>query len=180
MSTDIEEVEEATILGDGTQPDPAITVQENAANPDETTVWHISQNLTDRWGEINHYESAAKPLKALVERPVLLNGLVNQFWDEICFVARKDGAYGILFEVEYCSIESEAPHEDGSLKPHAQVVQALLKGLDKLRTQFPGVPMCVPDKAHMVEERPAVWAFVRDCQLTAEQRESLGRALLSF
>lgn len=164
-------------------PDPAITVQENASNPAETTVWHISQNLTDRWGDLNFYDAANKPHAPLIENPALLEQLTDQMCDEITFVTRKDGQYGLLFEVEYCSIESETSElhpADPNLKPHDKVVQALLNGIDKLRQQFPGVPMCVPDKAEIVEERPAVWAFVQNGQLDTAQRNALGTALMSL
>lgn len=169
--------------GSANVPDPAITVQESASNPAETTVWHISQNLTDRWGDLNFYDAANKPHAPLIENPALLQQLTDQMCDEVTFVARKDGQYGLLFEVEYCSIESEISDihpADPALKPHATVVQALLNGIEKLRQQFPGVPMCVPDKAQIIEDRPAVWAFVGNGQLDNAQRNALCKALLEI
>lgn len=163
--------------------DPVIAVRESDG---EWSTWRISQNLTDRWGDINRYDEANKPLALLEETPGLLERLTAQMCDEITFVARKDGQFGLLFEVEFCSIESEKNNCDDSeewcqaLKPHAQVVSALLEGLRALAPQYPGVSFAVPDERQIVDERPAAWAFVPDGLLSENQRHALSHALHSL
>lgn len=78
--------------------DPHVRVR-TVANPNEWSSWPISVNLTDRWGDINWHDGENKPLAALVEDPALLERLRAQMWDECTFITRKDGKFGLLFEV---------------------------------------------------------------------------------
>lgn len=166
-------------------PDPVARVRE-IGRTQEWADWHISQNLTDRWGDINRYQEADKPLAALDANPELLNHLRLQMWEEETFVVRKDGKYGILFEIEFCSSESEEMEADmdaawfKSLRPHAQVVEHLLKSMAKIAPEYPGVQFAVPEEKWIVNNRPAAWAFVPDGQLDEQQRETLGKALLAL
>lgn len=166
-------------------PDPEVKVR-TIAKPEEWTVWNISQNLTDRWSEINYYNAEEKPLELLEDDEELLLRLRDQMWDEITFIVRKDGNFGILFEVEFCSKESEDGEKDAdpswyaSLKPHAEVVKALLEGMKSLAVRYPHVQFAVPDESHIFNDRPAAWAFVPDGLLSTEQREELGTAMLSL
>ena len=166
--------------------DPEIRVRLPGA-PDEWVTWHIAQNLTDRWGDFNYVDGNNKPLEPLESCPDLLARLREQMWDEICFIVRKDGRYGILFEVEYCSTESEAPHvaeyaEYGTvLKPHAEMIRIINDAtLEKLVPNFPGVEFAIPDEREIVHGRPALWAYVADGLLNAAQREALGTAMLNL
>lgn len=165
--------------------DPQIKVREPAGNG-EWSAWRISQNLTDRWGDINRYDEANKPLSLLEGTPGLLERLTAQMWGEITFVARKDGQFGLLFEIEFCSLESEKRDSEDSnewsqtLKPHAQVVSTLLAGLQALAPQYPGVSFAVPDESQIVVARPAAWAFVADGLLTEDKRHALSHALRSL
>ncbi len=143
-------------------------------------VWFINQNLTDRWGDMNNNNTEGLPTNKK-----LLKNLRSQMWDEITFIVRKDGKFGVLFEVEFCSRESEChltkdQQSEDSLHDHAVVVAALLKGLKEVEVMFPGVALCVPSPENIVHDRPAVWAFVKDGQLTEDQREALGMKLLSL
>jgi hypothetical protein len=166
--------------------DPMVRVQ--VATTDGADVdWHISQNLTDRWGELNYHNEENKPLELLVDDEALLARLVDQMWDEATFVVRKDGKFGILFEAEFCSIESETPQKElcnaewfATLKPHSEVVNALLEGMKPLEEKFPGVLFAVPPASEVINDRPAAWAFVPDGHLNAEQRKELGSALLNL
>ncbi|WP_434717082.1 hypothetical protein P5X00_36915 [Paraburkholderia sp. A2RO-4L] len=166
--------------------DPVVRVQLATADGVEAD-WPISQNLTDRWGELNYHNEENKPLELLSDNEALLTRLVDQMWDEMTFIVRKDGQFGILFEAEFCSIESELPHKEqccaewfATLKPHAEVVKVLLEGLKPLAEKFPGVEFAVPPASEVINDRPAAWAFVPDGLLTAEQRKELGRALLDL
>ena len=166
-------------------PDPEVRVHP-VGKPEEWEVWHISQNLTDRWGDINDFNRNNKPLELLEEDDALFERLRAQMWDELTFVTRKDGKFGVLFESEFCSLESEEnekaydPAWYASLKPHSEVVKALLEGMKPLAERYPGVQFAVPEEIHIVNDRPAAWAFVPDGLLSAEQREELGKAMLGL
>lgn len=173
--------------GSSDVPDPEIRVRLPGAT-DEWVTWHISQNLTDRWGDFNYHDAAKKPLEPLEDCPDLVARLREQMWDETCFIVRKDGRYGILFEVEYCSIESEGDEvaevlaRDGHpLKPHADMIRIIADAaLKRLVRKFPGVEFAIPDECEVVCDRPALWAFVADGLLNEEQRDALGNTMLSL
>ena len=166
-------------------PDPLVQVHP-LGKPGEWEEWHISQNLTDRWGDINYHNAEKKPLGLLKEDDGLLERLRAQMWDEITFITRKDGQFGILFEVEMGSLESEKDAKDGdpkwyaSLRPHAEVVKSLLDKMQSLEAAYPGVQFAVPHESQIPNDRPAAWAFVPDGLLSAGQREALGHAMLAF
>lgn len=166
-------------------PDPVVKVHP-LGKPEEWEVWNISQNLTDRWGDLNYHDADKKPLELLEDDDAILDRLKAQMWDEATFIVRKDGKFGILFEVEFCSLESEEHAKDGDLdwyaklKPHTEVVKALLEGMQPLATKFPGVQFAVPEECNVYDDRPAAWAFVSDGLLTEDQREELGKALLNL
>lgn len=171
---------------DGLEDVPDLIVKVRPVDgPDEFVDWHISQNPTDRWGVLNEHNAAHKPFDALRESGRLA-ALRDQMWDETTFVVRKDGEFGILFEVEYCSQESEEdvraedPKWYASLKSQAEVIKTLLAGLKLLSERFPGVEFGVPDEANIIQNRPAAWAFVADGLLNEQQREELGNALFGL
>ncbi|MER2511973.1 MAG: hypothetical protein ABTQ25_06085 [Nitrosomonas ureae] len=171
------------MIGNAAVPDLLVNVRRVGA-PGWSEI-RISPNLTDRWGDLNFYAEDKKPLTPLVESPELLERLQSQMWDEITFIARMDGQYGILFEVEFCSKESEEGIADNSgdedsLKSHKEVVAAIMRGIAVLEHCFPGVMFCVPDESQIVHDRPAVWAFVPDGKLSDEDRAALGRSLLAL
>jgi len=149
--------------------------------------WHIEHYLSGRDGELNHFAEHTKPgLAVLSLDAALLESLRELMWDEATFIVRKDGRFGILFEAEYCSRESEAefledaPEELAQCKSHDEVVTSLLAALARLQPQY-GLEMCVPDSSVIVHDRPAVWAFMpMDKPLSPEEREALGIALLSL
>lgn len=153
-------------------------------SPDFSTTWLIEQNLTDRWGNLNDAQLDFKPsFKELQADPALLERLQQQMWDELCFVSRKDGVWGLLYESEFLSIESEVGMENESdaadRKPQAEVNASLLRFIAEISPQFPGVEFCIPDPVEIFNERPALWAFARDGLLDEAARERLGEALLT-
>lgn len=166
-------------------PDPVARVQ-LVAEDGAWAEWLISQNLTDRWGELNYFDEENKPLELLSDNQPLLDRLIDQMWDESTFVVRKDGKFGILFEAEYCSRESEESEKEdqpafyAGLKPHETVVKALLDNMKPLVEKFPGVLFAVPEECNVINDRPAAWAFVPDGLLNEEQRIELGMSLLSL
>ncbi|HCE7247037.1 TPA: hypothetical protein NHR53_005583 [Pseudomonas aeruginosa] len=170
-------------------PDPIVEVRSIACD-DDWVEWRISQNLTDRWGEINSYNAENKPLELLEFNQPLFERLLQQMWGEDTFVVRKDGHFGILFEFEMYSLESDGhPAEPGTdaepennlnLRPAEEVIAYLKTELKEIAPRFPGVELCIPSEAEICNGRPAVWAFVRDGLLTDDQRDALGTALASL
>ena len=164
-------------------PDPVVKVHP-IGKPEGWDEWHISQNLTDQWGEINSHNAANKPLAFLEADSALLERLRAQMWDELTFIVRKDGQWGILYELEFCTRESDESEKDrdpvwyAALKPRNELVEALLETMEPLAERFPGVQFAVPDEAQVYSGRTAAWAFVPDGLLTEVQREELGRTLL--
>lgn len=163
--------------------DPEIFVT-LGGSPNDWSVWRISQNLTDRWGELNYHNGENKPLEPLEKDEVLLERLRSQMWDEMTFIVRKDGQYGILFECEYVSRESEASMGDGNeydqLSPHSEMIKLLDAGICELSGLFPGVEFSIPDEDEIVNGRPAIWAFVKDGLLNAQGCDRLGRLMLQI
>ncbi|MBK3780052.1 hypothetical protein G3A43_07265 [Paraburkholderia aspalathi] len=163
-------------------PDPVVRVQ-LVSEGGQWVDWNLSQNLTDRWGDLNYHNEENKPLELLTNDAALLERLVEQMWSEGTFVVRKDGKFALLFEAEYCSRESEESEKDSDpetfakLKPHDEAVAILLAAMKPLLEKFPGVLFAVPDAGEVINDRPAAWAFVPDGHLTQEQREELGTAL---
>lgn len=171
---------------------PAVPVEVTLPDGSKSS-WMLENNLTDRWGDFNEHASDRKPGLALLQLDEalaldeqLLERLRAQMWDETTFITRKDGKFGLLFEVEFCSRESEAElcnNDEQALalyKPHEVVVAALLKGLRDVQKAFPGIEMCVPDEEEIIWNRPAVWAFVPLDALDEGQRAQLGRMLLDL
>jgi len=162
--------------------DPMTSVTSLDGKPD---VWFISQRLTDIFGEINMGNEDSTPLQTLWYDPPLLERLIAQMWDEATFVVRKDGNFGLLYEVEFLSRESEScltndPAELEKLNSHADVVARLTQGLKELQVVFPQVDFCVPAAHNIVQGRPAAWAFAKDGLLNEEQRCELGMKILSI
>lgn len=152
-------------------------------SPNDWTAWRISQNLTDRWGDLNDYEGDKKPLAPLENDGDLLERLRSQMWDEMTFIVRKDGQYGILFECEYNSRESESEvgmDPDPLLKLHGDVITLIDAAAVELERSFPGVEFAIPDEDEIANNRPALWAFVKDGLLDAEERERLGSIMLGI
>lgn len=147
-------------------------------SPADWSVWRISQNLTDRWGDLNYYNGSNKPLAPLEQDEALLERLRSQMWDELTFIVRKDGQYGILFECEYASQESEGIDDD--FKPHAEMIRLIDEAAVELSGLFPGVEFAIPDEDEIIEGRPALWAFVKDGLLDAQDRERLGSLMLQI
>lgn len=178
-------INSSVVAGDSSVADPSYAV---TLPNGEASTWNISQNLTDRWGELNFYKGHEKPLQPLLGDSDLFERLLNQMWDELTFVVRKDGAYGLLFELEYSTRESEVnliprsatyEQELSKLKPESDLRPILVECIAKLAAKFPGVQFCLPPKEEMVEERLGIWAFVADGQLDDAEREKLGQALLA-
>lgn len=169
------------ILSDGSLSDPEILVT-LPGSPHDWTTWRISQNLTDRWGELNYYDSQNKPLRPLEEDGGLLERLRSQMWDELTFIVRKDGQYGILFECEFLSQESESidGHDYDQLRPHAEMIALIDSAAVELAGLFPGVEFALPDEDQVFNGRPALWAFVKDGLLNAQDRERLGSLMIQI
>jgi hypothetical protein len=150
----------------------------------EASQWAIEQNLSTRCGEFNDTFRELKPGLMLLEHDTpLWERLAGQMWDETTFVVRKDKAFGLLFEVEFLSKESEGRTEGEDLsqyKPREEVIATLASKLQGLAAEYPQVEFCVPDPNEIWYERPAVWGFFKLDALTEEQREDLGTKLINL
>lgn len=162
--------------------DPVAKVRAIEA-PEQWTAWRISQNLSTRWGDLNGAHPEQKPLELLTSTPGLYERLQEQMFEEDTFIVRKDGLWGILFEREFCCVESEtglADPEDPwfrSLPLYDTQVRNLITGMQALANRFPLAQFAVPESVHTYQGRPAAWAFVPDGLLNGEQRQALGVAL---
>lgn len=168
------------------RPDPVIAVRPVELDG-QWGEWNISQNLTDRWGEINYHDSENKPYGTLLdEGSELLERLRRQMVEESTFIVRKDGQYGLLFEIEFCSRESEYqmkmddPEVWADYLAHDDLVRVLIEGMKPLIERFPGVQFAAPHEGQIVNDRAAAWAFIKDGQLDEAQRNQLYKALLSL
>lgn len=160
--------------------DPVVKVRPPVAGA-EFSEWRISTNLSDRWGEINFHDEERKPLDPLIDDPAFFAHLVSQLWDEETFIVRKDGEFGILFEVEFSSSESDGKNKGSArYKPHAEVELRLQSECEELCRTFPWAEFGIPHPDEINEGRPAIWAFVANNASTSEQRDALGTALLSI
>jgi hypothetical protein len=156
--------------------------------PDGTTKHcDIQQNLTDRWGDLNTALLEQKPaLPFLVLQDSLLERLRRLMAGEDTFIVMKDEEYGLLFEIEYVSAQSEESFDDQLGRPlptHDEVVECLRKGLLELQTEYPLVEFCIPPKEEVANERPAVWGFLSGLvadKMTQSERESLALKLTSI
>jgi len=138
-------------------------------------VWAISLGLTDRNGELDLDGKETKPFRALLETNGIRDGgkysrLVSQMWGRRTSIARKDGNFGLLFEVALTANLTE-------VQSASQVMEVLLSGLPSLRASFPEVDFAVPSPERGQTPFATVWAFVRDGALPANVRETLGFAL---
>lgn len=149
--------------------------------PDFSTTWSIETDLTDRWGDLNGAFPQHKPsLRQLTTDDALRERLVGQMWDELTFVTRKDTRWGLLFESEFISVESEEGVMDyeEELRPQTEMNAQIMGFIATAAPRYPGVEFCIPDPEMVVSNRPALWAFVPDGLLDAAKREELGMAIL--
>ena len=168
-------------------PDPIVPVR-SITLPEVHLDWHISQDLSDRWGELNTIHRFEKPLEDLETNSALFERLHAQMFDEITFIVRKDGCYGILFEVELNSIENhraDTLNQDGRgcaerLQSYETVIAHIREEGSPLIDRYPTVDFAFPPPEEIYDGRSALWAFVRDATLDQLTLAALGRSLLEL
>jgi len=156
----------------------------------ESSIWKISQNLTDRWGDLNGFMAPNEAYQMLASDEALYASLQEQMVWETTFIVRKDEIFGVLFELEFCTQHSETDligNENSDLQSclsqyptESDSKVFLLKAIAELEPQFPNVQFCLPHREEMVNERMGIWAFVPDGALTIEQGKILYDALHKF
>lgn len=141
--------------------------------------WLISPNLTCREGEINDHEAEKKPLFELLSQPDLLEALRDQMTGEITFIARKDGVFGLLFEIERECQESDGFPPLPGCQPadREEVIENLLGKLNAEVHRFHGVEFCIPCESEIYNDRVGVWAFVPNGALLQDPLEELANLL---
>ena len=149
--------------------------------------WVIETNLADRWGDLNFAEREKKPsLDTLADDTALLDALRQELTNEVSFIVRKDGKFGVLIEIEFTSKESEEAASDGSAdrfsdcQPHAVVVEALRRGMTALAPMFPQAQFCVPPEEEIFWGRPAAWAFVPHKSMSQSAIQDLSVKMLAL
>lgn len=132
----------------------------------EKVSWSLQHNLTDRWGDLNCYalpEKPALPALLLTQPDGTLDYLRSRMVTEDSFIAFKDGQFGLLHEIEYCSAESDGETgQAGQAYPReADLVQALIRGVRALAPRMPRLELAVlPGGTDLTRDgRPAVWAW---------------------
>lgn len=146
-------------------------------SPQQATTWSLVDNITDRWGELNEHQPELKCHDELIANPLLLERLRDQMWGELTFLARKDGKWGILFEIEFMSTESDGPSDTLDLRPYDEVTEILTRCAGDIASRYPEVSFAIPDAAYIHRGRPALWAYFDDCALTVMDIEALGSEL---
>ena len=154
--------------------------------PEGESSWAMTYDLTDRWGnltdDLNQFgeEYELKPVAALAGQPELLERLRRQMVGEETFITMKDGHYGILFELEYLSQESESEIQgvlDPALPAYQVVLDSLVRRIPDITRDFPGVEVCAPHSDSAYNGRPMLWAFVKDGLLDEQRLQELHSAL---
>ena len=148
--------------------------------------WDMMLCLSNRWGDLicpsGMYPEYIAAQQVLKDDPVLLGRLQEMMRDEITFIAHKDGQYGVLFEVEYCSADSEvtegAPH--GKYPPEVVMFDRLIGYASQLEEKFPGQKFAVPEPSVVMYGRPAIWTFVPLEGATSERLDESMAASLDF
>jgi hypothetical protein len=171
LSKHVYEHYEATDFPSGV-PDTLINVTLLDGSPGQ---WLISQNLTCSDGEINDYEAEQKPLFELLNQPDMLEALRAQMIDEITFISRKDGTFGVLFEIERECQESDGvpPLPGCQYADREDVVENLLEKLNAKVHCFPSVQFCIPCPSQVYKDRVGVWAFVPNGALHEDALDEL-------
>jgi len=167
------------------QLDPIVLVRD--AEDEEPSAWRISLWLTDRYGALAEPGSGMRPaLAALQGDPALLERLKGQMpWNASC-VVRKDGVWGLLFDISFPTAESEKDRVNlqdpwyRKLPTRDEVSRRILLALPRLRSSYPGLQFAVPDVEHVDLHRTAVWAFVPNGSLDDAQRDELLTAMRSI
>lgn len=149
-------------------------------SPDEDIEWDIHPGLSDRWGNLIE-ESDPELVRQLQAQPELLETLRSEWIDEITFIAHKDGKFGLLAELELCSIESESRFEDDTnWKPRKTLEEELIKNLAIFKAKFPKCEFASPDPSNIVQERNALWAFFEVGTMTTDERKELETAIFDY
>lgn len=148
--------------------------------------WDILLCLSDRWGDLITPDGIDAEFiaaqKILSDDPKLLERLQSMMRDEITFIGQKDGQFGVLFEVEYCSAESEVGVGacEGEYPPEAVMFERLIGYAAQLEAMFPGQQFAVPEPTVIIQGRPALWAFVPLDAATPERLDAIAKASLDF
>lgn len=153
------------------------------AAPDFSTRWESLQFLSDRFGEIDaHAKEPTPEHQRLLDDERFATQLVWQIWGEAGFVAYLEGQYGVLYEGEFPTLESDGHDKEfEGLRPRAEINAEMIARIPALEAAFPGVRFAVPHHDALLENRSGLWAFVPDGLITDTlERRRLGNAVLEM
>lgn len=137
-----------------------------------TDTWRVSMYLSHMGGELN----LDVPLGELAGAPEKLQGLLDQVFNDDCFLASVDDAFGVMFVQEYETADSFA----GSQWPaRAEVERRLQAFIAKEQVRWPALRFCIPPEAHVHPGKTAIWVFIPDGVLDEEGRADFVQAIYS-
>jgi hypothetical protein len=153
-------------------------VQVRPVGQENWRTWNIQQ-VSSRFGELSPAREHREIVRQLQVNPILYDRLIGQMYDETTVISWKDGQFGILFEIEFASKESEIDAKDVvDYLPHEEVLCRVAGGLERLSKDFPGIEFAIPHESVIFQGRPAAWAFVPEGVLCDfEHREALVEAM---
>lgn len=143
------------------------------------TNWLLETNLSAADGVLNTHSLETKPgIVGLMLNDALYEELMSLMVSDDTYITRMNGlGYGLLFEAEYLSEESDDLDGSRGYRPYAQMVESLcLRVRQDLSREFPDISFCVPPASQVYAGRPALWAFLPLAQLKAmskDMREAL-------
>lgn len=174
----------AVSVDDEPEFDRALVVRKPAGKGLVEVVVRMTPYLTDRKGCIDYNDAGNKPLSTLQSEAGLLERLRSQMWEEGTVIARQYGSFGVLFERQFLTVETDPEAAEKGDVPdllgRADLEEILASGLARLQDQFASVDFMVPDPALIEGQRTAVWAFVKDGLLTRDRLNELGEAIQSL
>lgn len=155
---------------------------------------HNIMFLSDRWGNLPDDEAIAaygamghdaEKMKVQIERLqgdlALLESLQDQLHGELGFIASMDDKMGVLFEIEFRTLESDGGENKGpAFVSHECVSNKITSWILGVLPKYQDVKFMIPDVRYVFEERAAIWAFAESGSLSKDRCEELCDILLAL
>jgi len=147
-------------------------VVRDVRSPDVWTTWRLSPNLTTREGAIRRKRVNRKACAILEANPEFFEEVSEGIYSDLGMIATKDGAFGALYALEYCTHESypRSPRIEmppawirGDLEDpitNEQMALRMLRNARPLVERYPEAAFAVPHETEFYDNRVLFWAFV--------------------